>query len=267
LVSRGKTTTSNFSYTTASTTAVTAPYDGTNFSTFSKAGYTVHSGDTSEVVKAALMAGALRNVPTYTSGITVNGITNYRVGAANQTANGLDYRWGAGMANAYNSYQIINAGEQDSTEDKGATSNVGFSGFDYDPHFGGANSTNRSATYFLRTNFTGTMTASLVWDVKINGGTTGFDSTATLYNLSLTLIDTADGSTVQQSASLVDNTQNIWADVLANHNYELLVGTTSPTFDWDYGLAWQFSPAPEPGSLALIGVGATLFLQRRRRTK
>ncbi len=266
LVSRGKTTSSNYSYTTATTTAVTAPYTGSNFSTFTKPGYTVTSGDTSEVVKAALMAGALRNVSTYTNGgVTVNGITNYRVGAANQTANGLDYRWGAGMANAYNSYQIINAGEQDSSEDKGSTSNVGFNGFDYDPHFGGANGSNNSATYFLRTNFTGTLTASLVWNVKINGGTTSFDPTATLYNLSLTLIDTADGSIVQQSASLVDNTQNLWTNVLGNHNYELLVGTTSPNFDWDYGLAWQFTPAPEPGSIALIGVGATLLLHRRRR--
>jgi len=275
LMSRGKTTSSNYTYTTPTTIAV-SPYTGT-FTTFTKSGYTVHSGDTSEVVKAALMAGALRNVATYTNGaLTVNGITDYRVSATNQTDNGLDYRWGAGMVNAENSYKIINAGETDSFQDKGASQGggIGQYGFDYDPSFGGASGSNSTAQYQFTANSAGKFMASLVWNVKIAGSTTvggNFDSTATLYNLSLTLTDqTLGGTVVQQSGTLVDNTQNIWTDLTAGHIYRLTVGAVGTPFNWDYGLAWRSEVAltatniPEPASISLAGVIGLLLLRRRR---
>ncbi len=274
LVSRGKTAHSNVTYATLDTIAVTAPYTS-SFTTFTKPGYTVHSGDTSEVVKAALMAGALRNVATYTNGgTTVNGITDYRAVAANQSINGLDYRWGAGMVNAENSYKIIDAGEANSMQD-GGTGAIGQYGFDYDQAFGGANGTNATAQYDFTANASGKFMASLVWNVKVAGSNTlggNFDSTATLHNLDLVLTDmTTGGLLVQRSTSLVDNTETVWTDLVAGHHYRLTVTAVGTPFNWDYGLAWRSEVAltptnvPEPGTLSIVGAAGCLLLRRRRR--
>jgi hypothetical protein len=224
------------------------------------------------------MAGALRNVATYTNGATtVNGITDYRVAAANQTNNGLDYRWGAGMVNAENSYKIVNAGETNSAQDSPASVGgaIGQYGFDYDPSFGGASGSNSTASYGFTANTSGKFMASLVWNVKINGSSIvggNFDSTATLYNLDLALTDeTSGGVLVQQSASTVDNTETLWTDLTAGHLYKLTVTGVGTAFNWDYGLAWRAevgltpTAVPEPGTLSLLGAGGFLLLCRRRR--
>ncbi len=251
LVSRGKTTTSHHSYT-------------------ARPGYTVTSGDTSEVIKAALMAGASR----FTSGNldTVN-ISNYR-SAGNQTNNGLDKRFGAGLVNVYTSYKIIDAGEQDSNEDGALGQNGGISqyGFDYDPAFGGADSSNATATYGFKATANGKFAASLVWNLKVagpQGEYNNFSSAATLYDLDLKLIDvTAGNAIVQSSASTIDNTENLWVDLIADHIYQMQVTTKSVSFTWDYGLAWQSSvalaPIPEPASMIALGGFAGLLLRRRR---
>ena len=71
-----------------------------------RTGLTIYHAETSEVVKAALMAGADRR--------TANGrgaeITDYTV----DTSNGLDSRFGAGQVNIYNSYHILTGGEHNS---------------------------------------------------------------------------------------------------------------------------------------------------------
>lgn len=272
LVSRGKTTASNHSYTTRATNYVVAPYSGT-FTTATQGGYTVRSGDTSEVVKAALMAGAHRNIAA-DGAAGVPAISDYRASAANQSANGLDTRYGAGMVSAVNSYRIIDAGERDSAED-GASGGIGQYGFDYDPAFGGAGA-NAAATYAFTADASGKFYATLAWNVKIAGAsTTGglFDSTATLYNLGLTLTDVTGGgsSVVQQSASPVDNTQSLWTDLAAGHTYHLTVSALGAPFNWDYGLAWRSdvpltpTTVPEPAAAALLLGAAALCLNRRRR--
>ena len=272
LISRGKTTNSNVTYTTASTTAVTAPYTGSSFNTFTKAGYTVHSGDTSEVVKAALMAGANR-VAAGDGTLGISGISDYRATAANQATNGLDYRWGAGMVNAANSYKIIDAGETDSKEDSssaGIKGGIGQYGFDYDQGFGGASGTNNTATYGFTAGGSGKFYATLAWNVKIAGGTTSFDSTPTLYDLDLTLTDLTAGTVTALSASTIDNTENIYTNLIAGDKYALMVSTKSSPFNWDYGLAWRSDVAltptavPEPAALGVVGVTAAVLLRRRR---
>jgi hypothetical protein len=285
LMSRGKMTTSHVSYTTADTLAVTAPYTGV-FSTYTKPGYIVNSGETAEVVKAALMAGALRSVPSAGSPLDLPGISDYRVAAVNQSSNGLDFRFGAGMVNAEQSYKIINAGETNSMQDGGSGA-IGQYGFDYDIGFGGGSvtykdgngntvteaTTNRTADYGFTANASSKFMASLVWNVKINGASTvggNFDSTATLHNMTLTLTDLTDGVVVQQSASLVDNTQNLWVNLVAGHEYRLTVAAVG-TFGWDYGLAWRSEGAltptavPEPAMLSLVAVAGYTLLHRRRR--
>ena len=68
-------------------------------STTNRNGNTIYNAERSEVVKAALMAGASRSA---ISGYTAN------------TDNGLNNVYGAGQLNIYNSYHIIAAGEQNS---------------------------------------------------------------------------------------------------------------------------------------------------------
>lgn len=84
-------------------------------STTNRAGHTIMNAERTEVIKAALMAGAER--------VTHNGsfsdITDYRIMPDNQSSNGLDIRFGAGQLNIYHSYHIISAGEQNSHEDFG----------------------------------------------------------------------------------------------------------------------------------------------------
>ncbi len=157
------------------------------------------------------------------------------------TDNGLDRRYGAGQVNAFNSYHILAGGEADSAEDGGGA--IGETGFDYDDHFGGANGSNAVATYTFKPTRDGKFIASLVWNVKIDGGTPAqFAGQATLHHLFLTLVDVSAGKfavIAMRSASTIDNTQNIWTDVIANHEYQLIVTTSDVAFDWDYGLAWR----------------------------
>ena len=68
-------------------------------STTNRNGDTVYNAERSEVVKAALMAGADRTATQLATTYTVN------------TANGLNSKYGAGQLDIYNSYYIIAAGQ------------------------------------------------------------------------------------------------------------------------------------------------------------
>jgi hypothetical protein len=127
--------------------------DPAETSTHNRAGTIIYNAERSEVVKAILMAGADRvtHNTTKTDADSPVDITDYRVDPANQSANGLDVRFGSGQANIYNSFHIMAAGEQDSSEDGSATGGtIGSYGFDYDPSFGGAGN-NVTGSYFFST--------------------------------------------------------------------------------------------------------------------
>jgi hypothetical protein len=208
-------------------------------STTSRNGNTVNNAERSEVIKAALMAGADR----VTSNSSSADITDYRADPANQTVNGLDSRYGAGQINIYNSFHIIAAGEQNSDEDDAPGSGViGLSGFDYDPSFGGAGGSNPAASYrFSAGENAVAMSATLAWNIAVDGGNgSGFSGGTTLHNLDLYLYDISDGGQVllQSSASSVDNTETIRAILDAGRDYLLQVAGQG-SFDWDYALAWQ----------------------------
>jgi hypothetical protein len=196
------------------------------------------------VIKAALMAGADRR--------TANGrgaeITDYKV----DTSNGLDSRFGAGQVNIYNSYHVLTGGEHNSAQDGNATA-IGRYGFDYDPAFGGLSGSNTTGSYSFTADFASLareIFASLVWNIDIgpSGGPRADPvGTATLYNLDLELYDVTSGGTlVAYSASTLDNTENIWFNLLYGHSYRLDVvrGSGQSDFLWDYGLAWRVVPEP-----------------------
>ena len=173
--------------------------------TTNRNGDKIYNAERSEVVKAALMAGASRTSPNLTNSVTPKGYTV-------NTANGLNNIYGAGQLNIDNSYHIIAAGEQNSREDfirgNGEIKSVGF---DYDPAFGGVNGSNKTGSYVFKALTTGSLAASLVWNLNVKGETaSGFDTSATLYNLGLALYDMTSSSEVAYAASLVDNTENIW---------------------------------------------------------
>jgi hypothetical protein len=230
--------------------------------TTNRNGDTIYNAERSEVVKAALMAGASRTSPNLTNGYTVN------------TANGLNNIYGAGQLNISNSYHIIAASEQNSCEDNPAgLGEISAVGFDYDPYFGGANGSNTTGSYVFNTLTDGTLSASLAWNLAVTGETAnGFDTTATLYNLGLYLYDLTSSSELAYAASLVDNTENIWWTSLeANHQYMIQVQAEMQSeFLWDYALAWHItagtSHAPLPPTIYLLGSGllAILWLRRKR---
>jgi hypothetical protein len=203
-----------------------------------RAGVLVRNAERSEVIKAALMAGADR----VTHDTTSADLLDYRRSATDQTANGLDRRYGAGQLNARNSYWILAAGEQGSTEDGNAAANVASRGFDYDPYFGGSSGSNTTATYPLPVDTVPRLlTAALVWNLDINGGTaSNFNPAATLRDLNLEVLNLSEAGNpvVMSSQSTIENTENIWMVVPAGAQYALRV-TRVGSFRWDYGLAWQ----------------------------
>ena len=186
----------------------------------------------------------------------ISDITDYRENS-NITNNGLDSRYGAGQLNEFNSYRILEAGEQDSQED-GGNKTVSLLGYDYDSEFG--LSRNRTATYQLDTleeDVTGFITAA--WDVDIYG-LDGQFSLGTLYSIGLNLFEVlSDGSEtlIASSTSLTANTQNIHTNLSAGGNYyfEVFANTDriAPLL-WDYAIAWRFEDVDKvQADLALLG--------------
>lgn len=218
-------------------------------------GDSIFNGERSEVIRAVLMAGADRR----TANAGAAQITDYRADPANHAANGLDRRFGAGQLNVYNNHQIMDAGEFNSLQD-GGNATVGLAGYDYDAEFGGAQSSNSSASYFLQTiDQDGLeLKASLVWNIDIedNPGP-GFNPVAELWNLDLYLYDVTGGarSLLASSQSILDNTENLWVSLQAGRDYELFVEGAGGTFNRDYGLAWQVAPVPLPAPLWLFASG------------
>jgi hypothetical protein len=192
-----------------------------------RAGLLIRNAERSEVIKAIMMAGAIR-YGRYTSyDGSLQYLPTYREHSSWEDTNGLDKRTGAGQVNIRNSYYIIAAGEQNSSEDGGGQGAIPGSGgsqqgFDYDPHFGGLNSTNNAATYVLPTSATPRLlTASLVWNITVVGDTQQnpgvFDGATSMNDLKLSVIDTTTTPTVVASSdSAIENTENIWFVLQAN---------------------------------------------------
>ncbi len=197
---------------------------------------TIWHAETSEVIRAALMAGASRRTHNSTAE-RLGDITDYGQDPATRTDNGLDLRYGAGQLNVYDSYHILAAGEQ-------KPGDIRPRGFHYCPAFGGADGTPRRVAYtFIAPGRPSHLRACLVWNIRIGDDPDHWTGKATLYHLDLALYDltTSEAKPVATSASPLDNTQNIWIALTPGHHYELRVAAAEgqPDFKWDYGLAWD----------------------------
>ncbi len=242
--------------------------DPVSTSTTNRNGDTIRNAERAEVIKAALMAGAQR----VTSNTTPADITDFRALPANQSDNGLDTRFGAGQLNIQNSFHIIAAGEQNSDEDDiGGTGAIDLSGFDYDPSFGGAGGSNSAASYRFSTTSLANFTATLAWNIEIDGGVGPlFSGDASLYDLDLLLFDvTGSALLLADSTSAVENTENIWTSLQADRDYllQVVLGEGQAPFEWDYALAWQVTAVPVPAALPLMlsGLFGLGVMARRRR--
>ncbi len=225
---------------------------------------TIQHAETSEVIKAVLMAGADRAVDNPRGA----DLTDYAV----DTTNNLDSRYGAGQMNIYNSYRILAAGEQESEQD-GIGGIIEAFGWDYDTAFGGDAGSNDVGSYF----FTPTaawmldrLQATLVWnldvDIDLDIDLDEVEFTTAFYDLDLFLFDVTGGgeTSLASSTSTEHNTENIFYEgLILGHTYELRVAPKDgqDDFAWDYGLAWQ---VPEPATLSFLALGGLLLLRRRR---
>ena len=230
---------------------------------------TVYNAERSETIKAALMAGADRATNNQ---LGTGDIIDYR-STGHQTGNGLDNRFGAGQVNVLHSYQIIAGGEQNSQEDGGTNAGaISLNGFDYDNSFGGYFSSNKTATYKFDASNDSKLSASLVWNISVTND--AYLSTG-LRNLNLELFDVTAQTTSAFSSSTLDNTENLWVDLVIGHNYELKVKSgESGNFSWDYALAWHINPTlintssvPVPGAFYLFGsaiAGLALACRRKK---
>ena len=225
---------------------------------------TIRHAETSEVIKAVLMAGADRAVD--------NGHGPDLIDYSVDTSNNLDLDYGAGQVNALHSYNILAAGEHDSDQDRGSTVDISPRGWDYDSHFGGSNSTNDRASYHFTANSSSeVLHATLTWNIQVDGFTST-PSNTTLRDLNLVLYDVTKNQVVSEkgasSLSTTENTENIFFDGLeAGNRYEIRVEAASgqANFDWDYALAWRIEPwniyqVPEPSGVGLTLLGVLTFL-------
>lgn len=236
-----------------------------NGSTTNRAGNVIYNAERSETIKAAIMAGADRQTENHSTGAQID---NYRA-SGYATANGLDSRYGAGQINASTSHQIIAAGEQEAGSVLCGTAVQICAGFDYVESFGGTSGSPTELTYsFTATDLHNQLSASLVWNLDV--ATIGAGG-ATLHNLGLSLFDETTGELVGSSVSLLDNTQNLWFQLVSGREYRLTVSSLdSEAFDGSYALAWNVSATPvplPPAFVLLLGGMLTLIpgLRKPRR--
>lgn len=214
--------------------------------TTNRDGVPICNAEQAEVVKAAMMAGAVR--VTYNQS-TASQITDYRVAATDQGDNGLDSRFGAGQINIQYAHEIIAAGEYNCQEDQPEKeSEIGPYGFDFDPQFGTLSGINRTATYLFTADTSGTrLYAALVWNVEIQGGQwNDFDGAAAMHDFNLRLFDiTEAGYTrlVAASTSTIDNSEHVWTALTPGRRYKLEVTALEEhnPYSWDYALAWRMA--------------------------
>lgn len=211
--------------------------------TYNRDGEVIYNAERSEVMKAALMAGADRFTQNTS---TTDNIEDYGTGTYT-SVNGLDSRYGAGQVNIRNSYHIIAAGEQNSDEDDlSGTGEISWEGFDFDPAFGITGGISDSASYFFTSDDTHCrLAASLVWNIKIDGGSClNFNNSATLYDLNLYLYDVTDIENpvlIASSEGNAANTENLWVGLQKNRDYRMEVRAeeSQGDFTWDFALAWR----------------------------
>jgi hypothetical protein len=191
----------------------------------------------------------------------------------NSNSSPLDFRYGAGVLDIFNSYEDLAGGMQGDTVSTsitsggahpptGATGTVGaLNGWDFNSISSSSGGILSAATdgvnhyFFNVTNNTGsaafTLTSTLVWNRQQN-------QTA-INNLGLFLYNCANSNLVLCSTSLVDNVQHLWLPQLPQGRYDLQVLKSAGNSVSDaetYALAFEFFS--EPLAVAPSGTNVAL---------
>ena len=218
------------------------------------------------------------------TGADKTAVSNNNGAWSDQTANHLSIKLGAGKVRYGTSLDIFNAGERSVASATAsaiavATASNSSKGWTY-----GTSTNGDQAVVFYAPNGIDDLTATLNWNVTqpnaLIPGNINTLAAATIFadlNLELRPV-TPQGAGFSilapladpgyQSASTGANADNIehlysTSDLPAGYYAFIIHGDASQTAD--YGFSYNVTPAPEPGSLMLLGAAALPLLRRRRR--
>jgi Subtilase family len=173
---------------------------------------------------------------------------------SNSPPSPLDFRYGVGVLNIFNSYEQLAGGRHVynfSTNIPTGTAHPpvvttasipALSGWDFNTNDSSSSKDSVNHYFFNATNGNNgvafTLTATLVWNRHQN-------KTA-INNLALFLYNAANSNLVASSTSVVDNVQHVFVPQLSQGRYDLQVwkaggGSIASTNEW-YALAWAMSP-------------------------
>jgi hypothetical protein len=218
------------------------------------------------VVKAVLMNSATKPLGWNNGQFTQNGVIT--------TNQALDYTYGAGEINLTQAYNQYLGGTTDvpSPGNFGSVSvqNLGWA-FGAITHVPGETVTE---DYQMTTPLTaGTdLAATLVWfddEMDANSPASGYGS---LDDLDLSIYLTSgvpQPELIAQSDALYDSLQHLYFLLPVTGTYEMQISETNYIYNFvgdtttNFGLAW--SDLPEPSATAVIALGSTLLLARRKR--
>ena len=165
----------------------------------------------------------------------------------------LDFRYGAGVLNVFNSYEQLSGGKHSynfTTNTPTGTAHPpvvtmasisALRGWDFNTNTSSSADDNVSHYFFNATNSTGgasfMLTATLVWNRH--------QSTSGINNLELFLYNAANSNLVASSTSVVDNVQHVFVPQLPPGRYDLQVwktgGGSIVSVSEPYALAWSIS--------------------------
>jgi Subtilase family len=187
---------------------------------------------------------------------------------ANVPPSPLDYRYGAGVLNVFNSYEELTFGKHGYVFSSNIPMNTAhppvattasvpvLSGWDYNTNNTAPSMDAVNHYFFNATNATQgttfTLTSTLVWNRHQNK--------TNINNLALYVYNAANSNLVASSTSVVDNVQHVFVPQLAQGRYDLQVwkagGGTIVSTNETYALAWQITST----SLGIARSGTNLFL-------
>lgn len=248
-------------------TATTSPYsDETSFSTPLVAGAAAILMQAGSRGDGGGDTNSAANMTT-TKALLLNGAVK-PADWTNVAPSPLDFRYGAGVVNVFNSYEQLAGGKHDynfstnvsvgaSHPPVAITASIPvLNGWDYNTNKSSSTNDEVNHYFFNVTNSSSssvfTLATTLVWNRHLN--------TNNINNLDLFLYNTAGGSLVASSTSAVDNVQHIFIPKLAQGRYDLQVwkagGSGIVSTNEPYALAWGiFSESlkitPSPTNLAL----------------
>ncbi len=211
-----------------------------------------------EVVKATLLAGATKD--------DVGGTWT------RTESSPLDPVFGAGEANAYNSYLIQQAGQIDG-EAGDPSAIAGERGWDFEENF--ATGDERFYEFVIGNNQKyEDFSILLNWNAEIedtDGAAEIFIPSLDVADLTLELYDSTNGFLDQlvldgSSDSLVDNIEHLYFTSLDAGTYHLRVANKGTgSIQTDYALAFRATAVPEPAVSVFLCLGAAMACCRRKR--